>query len=79
MIWPMVEQAHFGTTRYMTLSLSVIHVPGNPMVLLSPAAPTRSRMALCFGQKRSKKPCHYNDPLRYQTGTGVKLTGQLLP
>jgi hypothetical protein len=28
----MVEQAHFGTTRYTTLSLWVIHVPGNPMI-----------------------------------------------
>jgi hypothetical protein len=27
----MVEQAHLGTTRYTTLSLSVIHVPGNPI------------------------------------------------
>lgn len=27
----MDEQAHFGTTRYTVLSLSVIHVPGNPM------------------------------------------------
>jgi hypothetical protein len=31
MIWPMVEQAHFGTTRYTTLSLSVIQVPGKPI------------------------------------------------
>ena len=31
MIWPMVEQAHLGTTRYTTLSLSVIHVPGKPI------------------------------------------------
>jgi hypothetical protein len=27
----MVEQAHFGTTRYTMLSLSVIHVPGKPI------------------------------------------------
>jgi hypothetical protein len=27
----MVEQAHLGTTRYTTLSLSVIHVPGKPI------------------------------------------------
>lgn len=26
-----VEHAHFGTTRYTTLSLSVIHVPGKPI------------------------------------------------
>ena len=31
MICPMVEQAHFGTTRYKTLSLCVIQVPGKPM------------------------------------------------
>jgi hypothetical protein len=34
MICPMVEQAHFGTTRYTTLSLSVIQVPGKPMLRL---------------------------------------------
>jgi hypothetical protein len=26
-----VEQAHLGTTRYTTLSLSVIQVPGKPI------------------------------------------------
>lgn len=31
MIWPIVEHAYFGTTRYTTLSLSVIHVPGKPI------------------------------------------------
>jgi hypothetical protein len=31
MICPMVEQAHLGTTRYTTLSVSVIQVPGKPM------------------------------------------------
>jgi len=31
MIWPMVEQAHLGTTRYTTLSLVVIQVPGKPI------------------------------------------------
>ncbi|MEL6167530.1 MAG: hypothetical protein AAFR35_02480 [Pseudomonadota bacterium] len=36
MICPMVEQAHFGTTRYTTLVDSVIHVPGKPIVLPLP-------------------------------------------
>ncbi|MGD9862616.1 MAG: hypothetical protein AB7S99_05330, partial [Pseudodonghicola sp.] len=31
MICPIVEQAHFGTTRYTMLSLSVIQVPGKPI------------------------------------------------
>jgi hypothetical protein len=45
MIWPMVEQAHLGTTRYTMLSLSVIHVPGKPMRVLPPAG------AGCFKQQ----------------------------
>jgi hypothetical protein len=45
MIWPMVEQAHLGTTRYTMLSLSVIHVPGKPMLVLPPAG------ADCFEQQ----------------------------
>lgn len=31
MIWPIDEQAHFGTTRYTMLPLSVIQVPGKLM------------------------------------------------
>jgi hypothetical protein len=38
MIWPIVEHAHFGTTRYTTLSLSVIQVPGKLAKFKSPYA-----------------------------------------
>ena len=62
MICPMVEQAHFGTTRYTMLSLSVIQVPGNPMLPVpSSPVPLPHRLpARTVAEKRAKKPCLFN-------------------
>ena len=54
----MVEQAHFGTTRYTTLSLSVIQVPGNPMLLPPKFVPHLSRAA--YSAKKANKPGLFN-------------------
>ncbi|MFC6641831.1 MULTISPECIES: hypothetical protein [Sulfitobacter] len=51
MICPMVEQAHLGTTRYTMLSLSVIHVPGKPMLTRLLLALTVLSNNLAFAQK----------------------------
>jgi hypothetical protein len=52
MICPIVEQAHFGTTRYTMLSLSVIQVPGNPILRASvSAAPILGLCRRLRGQK----------------------------
>jgi len=59
MICPMVEQAHFGTTRYTMLSLGVIQVPGkfaNAMLLYAKLRPP--------DVIKAKKPCHFNVSLR---------------
>jgi hypothetical protein len=51
MICPMVEQAHFGTTRYTTLSLVVIHVPGKPILTRLLLALTVFSNSLALPQK----------------------------
>jgi hypothetical protein len=66
MIWPMVEQAHFGTTRYTMLSLSVIHVPGKPMTAL-PLLRVRYGFADAgSGTKNQTKPVYSTGISAYQ-------------
>ena len=69
MICPMVEQAHLGTTRYTMLSLSVIHVPGNPIADTFPfvvsLVSTADVWAIAMHQKANNR-CLFNDCSRYQ-------------
>src|SRR6056297_2982365 len=62
----MVEHAHFGTTRYTRLSLSVIHVPGNPMPLSPTSCVAHSGLPRCSEPKNLIKPVYSTLIQHYQ-------------
>ncbi|WP_169795939.1 hypothetical protein [Pseudoponticoccus marisrubri] len=70
MIWPMVEQAHFGTTRYTMLSLSVIQVPGKPMPDV-PGLPAPVLFSASYPLQKTKESRFIQRPF-----TSIKVNNQ---
>ena len=67
----MVEHAHFGTTRYTTLSLSVIHVPGKPIFRLLKLR--YAAVLVIFNRKKANISCLFNCTSSLSSKQCVKL------
>jgi hypothetical protein len=75
----MVEQAHLGTTRYTTLSLSVIQVPGKPIRSASVVRVATLGARLTFATKEQNFRVYSIGLHHYQEETSPEAQGGSFP